>query len=93
MTNTYQKKYDEYAKKFWELQQLDQTEEEKQYDDLCHKLEEMITTFRQEINELEKTNQELQEKVENVAEVKKQYEELKARENQLLRLKSEMGIP
>ena len=93
MSSGYQKKYEEYAKKFWDLQQLEQTEEEKKFDELCQKLEEMITSYRAEITELEDQNLKLQSKVDHVNQIKEEYEALKLRESQLQRLKNEMNIP
>ncbi|EAX99280.1 hypothetical protein TVAG_112960 [Trichomonas vaginalis G3] len=84
--NNYEALYREEAKKFWDLQQIQQTEEEKEYEELCHQLEEMSMKFREEIDTVAGENHILQEKITKNSNNKKLLEDLSAEEQTLIRI-------
>ena len=75
MAINYEKEYQKLANEFWELQQIEQTEEEKKYDDLCQELEKMAKEYRIEIDKLAEENASLHAQCENKFEVDKEYDE------------------
>lgn len=82
----YQKLYKEEAAKFWDLQKIQQTAEEKEFEDLCHKLEGMSSKYRNEIDSTASINQQLQEEYNKIPNQKKTLENLKAEEEVLTRI-------
>jgi len=83
----YEAMYNEISKQFWDLQQIKQTPEEEGYEALCKELEGMLVQFRDEINILEKENQDLQSKLENFSEIRQKYQDLVSIEENLVNLK------
>lgn len=65
----YRQKYTKMAREFWSLQQLEKTEEEIKYDNLIKQLETMLVEYRDQIEKLEKENQELQDQIGDAASI------------------------
>ena len=89
-SRNYETMYNQLSQEFWELQQTKQTIEEAEYETLCKELEGMLVQFRDEIDLLEKENQELQSQLENVSEIKQKYQELCIQEENLINLKKSL---
>ena len=87
---SYNELYNEISQEFWKLQQVKQTPEEEEYENLIRQLETMLSDFRSEIEELEITNAKLQEKVEDVGPIKETYNQLREEEAQLKQLKRDL---
>ena len=86
----YHKKYLEKVDEFWDLQQVKQTDEEKEYEDLIKKLQEMLVNFKDEILNLEKENEEYQADMNRRSEVREKYEQLQMEQNRLLKIKTDL---
>ena len=84
MAIDYEKEYQKLAKEFWELQQVEQTEEEKKYDELCQNLEKMAKDYRVEIDKLADENATLHSRCEKKFDVDKEYDEC-IQQEQILR--------
>ena len=65
MKKNYQEEYQNYAVKFWELQQVKETDEEKKFIELCQELQNKADFFREEISALKEENDRLTEKLKN----------------------------
>jgi DNA repair exonuclease SbcCD ATPase subunit len=86
-STSYKEKYDEVAREFWRLQQIEETEEEREYRGLLVQLEQMLVDYREELDALERENQELQSKLENYTDLKARHDALREEEAKLLVLK------
>jgi DNA repair exonuclease SbcCD ATPase subunit len=87
---SYKEKYDEVAREFWRLQQMEETEEEREYRGLLVQLEQMLADYREELDVLERENQELQSRLENYTDLKERHAALKDEEAKLLALKRDL---
>lgn len=87
---SYTELYNEISQEFWKLQQVKQTPEEEEYENLIKQLETMLSDFRSEIEELELANAKLQERVEDVGPIKEAYNLLRSEELQLKQLSSDL---
>ena len=86
----YKEMYEQVSAKFWELQQVEQTDEEIEFMNLISELEEMLTQYRTEIEELEAENSRLLEQVEDVEPIKAKWNELQEQEKHLIALKRDV---
>ncbi|EAY13563.1 hypothetical protein TVAG_389600 [Trichomonas vaginalis G3] len=88
LETNYEALYKEEAKKFWELQKVQQTAEEKEFEELCHKLEQMSRNYRDEIDKVAEENQQLQLQYKDIPSYKRKLEEMEIEEQNLIRIKS-----
>ena len=79
----YEQEYRILAQKFWSLQQVAKTDEEKKYDELCNTLEEMAKQYRSEIDKLAKENSTLHEQYAEKIKIEKEYDYLSEQEQLL----------
>jgi chemotaxis protein histidine kinase CheA len=85
-------KYDEVSAQFWKLQQVEQTAEEREYEELCHELEQMLNAFREELMELEHENQRLQSEYESCSNLRDAQRALRDEEVRLLALRRDWDL-
>lgn len=86
----YKEMYAQVSAKFWELQQVEQTNEESEFFDLISELEGMLTQYRSEIEELEAENARLLDQVKDVEPIKARWSELQEQEKHLIALKRDV---
>ena len=80
----------ETANKFWQLQSLDKTDEEKEYEKLIQQLENMLVAYRDEVVQLETEFERLQGQRTDYQEVSARYKELRDEESRLLELQADI---
>ena len=82
MKKNYQEKYQNYASKFWDLQQVKETDEERKFIELCQELQNKADEFREEISALKEENDRLTEKLKNCSD--NQYYDILVQRDQIL---------
>ena len=82
----YKKKYEELSTKFWELQKLEKTEEEKAYDKNLEELKRISKSWKLQQEKLEKEAIELANQVENFDAIKERCDFLQNRYKMLKEL-------
>ena len=82
----YEKKYNELSAKFWALQKLENTEEEKAYDKNLEELNRIAKSWREQLRKLEMEAIELANKVEDFDAIKEKYDFLQNRYKMLKEL-------
>lgn len=82
----YEKKYKELSAKFWALQKLENTEEEKAYDKNLEELNRIAKSWREQLRKLEMEAIELANKVEDFDAIKEKYDFLQNRYKMLKEL-------
>lgn len=87
----YQDKYIKLATEFWNLQQVDKTEEEVEFEKLISELQTMRLQYKDEIDRIDDENYELQKKVEEASNVFAEFQKLREEQNYLKKLQTEVS--
>lgn len=88
--NDYKRKYEKVAAEFWEMQKIEQTEEEIEYNEKCSELEQMIMTYSDELNAAETELTAMIKSAKDPNEVEEEYQHLQEIYQNLIDLQKSM---